>query len=139
MDYSIVVPFHDEEGNLPELYRRLTRVMESLNVEYEHPFDEAESDRGELKFVISYFTSRDEDFSLNINVGQALQSRDWNARAPPQVLHRCEAVVAPSGNEQGAVPVRETTRGAEPEPDDAQGLDPVSQRPQAPPRSGLEQ
>ncbi len=46
MDYSIVVPFHDEEGNLPELYRRLTHVMESLNVEYELVFvDDGSADR----------------------------------------------------------------------------------------------
>jgi glycosyltransferase involved in cell wall biosynthesis len=35
MDYSVVVPFHNEAGNLPELYRRLTKVMEALAVEYE--------------------------------------------------------------------------------------------------------
>jgi glycosyltransferase involved in cell wall biosynthesis len=35
MDYSIVVPIHNEEGSLPELYRRLTDVMETLAVEYE--------------------------------------------------------------------------------------------------------
>lgn len=46
MDYSIVVPFHNEEENLPELYRRLTRVMEALNVEYELVFvDDGSSDR----------------------------------------------------------------------------------------------
>lgn len=45
MNYSIVVPFHNEEDNLPELYRRLTRVMESLN-DYELVFvDDGSDDR----------------------------------------------------------------------------------------------
>lgn len=46
MTYSIVVPFHNEEENLPELYRRLTLVMESLDDEYELVFvDDGSSDR----------------------------------------------------------------------------------------------
>jgi glycosyltransferase involved in cell wall biosynthesis len=49
MDYSIVVPFHNEEGNLPELYRRLTRVMETLAVDHELVFvDDGSSDRTPL-------------------------------------------------------------------------------------------
>ena len=53
MDYSIVVPFHNEEGNVPELYRRLTQVMEALQVEgevdYELVFvDDGSSDRTPL-------------------------------------------------------------------------------------------
>ena len=35
MNFSIVVPFHNEEDNLPVLYRRLTDVMEELGEEYE--------------------------------------------------------------------------------------------------------
>ncbi len=43
--YSIVVPFHNEEDNLPELYRRLTRVMENLGDGYELVFvDDGSSD-----------------------------------------------------------------------------------------------
>ena len=46
LDYSIVVPFHNEEGNLPELYRRLTHMLEALDVEYELVFvDDGSSDR----------------------------------------------------------------------------------------------
>lgn len=46
MNYSIVVPFHNEEENLPELYRRLTRVMEKLDEDYELVFvDDGSSDR----------------------------------------------------------------------------------------------
>lgn len=45
MMYSIVVPFHNEEDNLPELYRRLTRVMENLGDGYELVFvDDGSSD-----------------------------------------------------------------------------------------------
>lgn len=35
MKVSIVVPFHNEEENLPALYQRLTRVMEVMDEEYE--------------------------------------------------------------------------------------------------------
>ncbi len=46
MKYSIVVPFHDEEDNLPVLYRRLTAVMESLGDEYELVFvDDGSTDQ----------------------------------------------------------------------------------------------
>ena len=46
MNYSIVVPFHNEEENLPELYRRLTLVMERLGDDYELVFvDDGSSDR----------------------------------------------------------------------------------------------
>lgn len=46
MNYSIVVPFHNEEENLPELYRRLTQVMEKLGDDYELVFvDDGSSDR----------------------------------------------------------------------------------------------
>lgn len=46
MKHSIVVPFHNEEENLPELYRRLTRAMEQLGDDYELVFvDDGSSDR----------------------------------------------------------------------------------------------
>ena len=46
MKFSIVVPFHNEEENLPELYRRLTQVMESLDEEYELVFvDDGSTDK----------------------------------------------------------------------------------------------
>jgi len=46
MKFSIVVPFHNEEENLPELYARLTRVMEALDDDYELVFvDDGSSDR----------------------------------------------------------------------------------------------
>lgn len=46
MNYSIVVPFHNEEENLPELYRRLTPVMEDLDGDFELIFvDDGSNDR----------------------------------------------------------------------------------------------
>src|SRR5574341_868212 len=44
--YSIVVPFHNEEENLPALYRRLTKVMEEIGDDYEVVFvDDGSVDR----------------------------------------------------------------------------------------------
>ncbi|HEV2666605.1 MAG TPA: glycosyltransferase family 2 protein, partial [Blastocatellia bacterium] len=44
--YSIVVPFHNEEENLPLLYQRLTNVMEELGEDYELVFvDDGSVDR----------------------------------------------------------------------------------------------
>lgn len=46
MNFSIVVPFHNEEKNLPVLYRRLTAVMESIGEEYELIFvDDGSTDQ----------------------------------------------------------------------------------------------
>jgi glycosyltransferase involved in cell wall biosynthesis len=44
--YSIVVPFHNEEENLPALYRRLTDVLEEIGEDYELVFvDDGSDDR----------------------------------------------------------------------------------------------
>lgn len=49
MNYSIVVPFHNEEDNLPVLYRRLTSVMENIGEEYELIFvDDGSTDRTQV-------------------------------------------------------------------------------------------
>jgi dolichol-phosphate mannosyltransferase len=47
MHYSIVVPFHNEEGNVRPLYERLTRVMERVAADdYELVFvDDGSTDR----------------------------------------------------------------------------------------------
>ncbi len=46
MNISIVVPFHNEEDNLPLLYARLTEVMEKVGDEYELVFvDDGSADR----------------------------------------------------------------------------------------------
>jgi hypothetical protein len=51
---------------------KMNTILPALNVEYEHPFDTEEPDHGELKFILSYFTPKGEDFSFNFNVGQEL-------------------------------------------------------------------
>src|SRR3954471_5678945 len=44
--YSIVVPFHNEEENVPRLYDKLTTVMESVGESFEIVFvDDGSSDR----------------------------------------------------------------------------------------------
>src|SRR5262245_52098114 len=44
--YSIVIPFHNEEENLPALYRRLTEVMEEIGDDYELVFvDDGSADK----------------------------------------------------------------------------------------------
>ena len=49
MNYSIVVPFHNEEANLPVLYRRLTVVMEEIGEDYELVFvDDGSSDQTQV-------------------------------------------------------------------------------------------
>jgi glycosyltransferase involved in cell wall biosynthesis len=49
MRYSVVVPFHNEEENLPPLYRRLTTAMESLAADYELVFvDDGSTDRTQV-------------------------------------------------------------------------------------------
>jgi glycosyltransferase involved in cell wall biosynthesis len=46
MNYSIVAPFHNEEENLPVLYRRLTQVMDAIGEAYELIFvDDGSTDR----------------------------------------------------------------------------------------------
>lgn len=63
MDVELRFHFGQEKLNTP---------LFALNAEYEHPFDSAEPDRGELKFIGSYFTPDGQDFSINFNVGQEL-------------------------------------------------------------------
>jgi glycosyltransferase involved in cell wall biosynthesis len=49
MYFSVVVPFHNEEANLPILYRRLTVVMEQLGADYELVLvDDGSSDRTQV-------------------------------------------------------------------------------------------
>lgn len=49
MQYSVVVPFHNEEANITPMYERLTRVMEAVDEEYELIFvDDGSSDRTQM-------------------------------------------------------------------------------------------
>lgn len=72
MNYSIVVPFHNEEENLPELYRRLTRVMEKLDEDYELVFvDDGSNDRThQILRDISHLDPRVTGIRLRRNFGQ---------------------------------------------------------------------
>jgi len=48
------------------------KVLAAMNLEYEHPADDAEPTHGEIKFIFSMYTPKGEDYSLNLNVGQEL-------------------------------------------------------------------
>ncbi len=48
------------------------KILPALNVEYEHPFDSDEADRGELKFILSRYGQDGQDLALNFNVGREL-------------------------------------------------------------------
>jgi hypothetical protein len=50
-------------------------ILPALNVEYEHPVDRAEDDHGELKFIGSMYDDYGNDFTINVNVGWALEHR----------------------------------------------------------------
>lgn len=51
------------------------KLLPALNVEYEHPVDPDEDDHGELKFIGSMYDDYGNDFSINVNVGWALEHR----------------------------------------------------------------
>ncbi len=72
MNYSIVVPFHNEEENLPEIYRRLTVVMEEIGEEYELIFvDDGSVDRTHaILKSISALDPRVTGLRLRRNFGQ---------------------------------------------------------------------
>jgi len=48
---SIVVPFHNEEGNVPEMYARLHSVMEQTGETYELIFVDDGSKDGHLSLA----------------------------------------------------------------------------------------
>lgn len=49
---------------------KMNQILPALNVEYESPFATDESPTARLKFVLSYFTPKGEDFSFNLIKGQ---------------------------------------------------------------------
>ncbi len=69
---SIVVPFHNEEENMPPLYRLLTRVMEAIGEDYELVFvDDGSSDRTQIIMrEISALDPRVTGVRLRRNFGQ---------------------------------------------------------------------
>src|SRR5215510_5767783 len=70
--FSIVVPFHNEEENLPALYQRLTKVMEEMGEEYELVFvDDGSADRTQtILREISALDPRVTGVRLRRNFGQ---------------------------------------------------------------------
>jgi len=70
--YSVVVPFHNEEENMPPLYRRLTKVMEEIGADYELVFvDDGSADRTQtILREISALDPRVTGVRLRRNFGQ---------------------------------------------------------------------
>jgi glycosyltransferase involved in cell wall biosynthesis len=72
MRVSVVVPFHNEEGSISELYLRLTAVLESLGADFELIFlDDGSTDRTPLILKeISALDPRVTGIRLRRNFGQ---------------------------------------------------------------------
>jgi hypothetical protein len=49
------------------------KILPALNVEYEHPSESEEPDRGELKFILSMYNKDGQDISVNFNAGRELE------------------------------------------------------------------
>jgi glycosyltransferase involved in cell wall biosynthesis len=96
MRFSIVIPFHNEEGNIEPLYRRLTAVMESLGEEYELIFvDDGSSDETQVKLKnISQLDPRVTGVRLRRNFGQTA------ALAAGFDLAGGEIIIAMDGDQQ---------------------------------------
>lgn len=100
---SVVIPIFNEAENLQELYRRLTRVMEGLNKDYEIVFiDDGSKDKSFS--IIKDFHSRDKrikaikfnrNFGHHIALtagidyasGDHLVLMDGNLQDPPEEIH----------------------------------------------------
>ena len=70
--YSIVVPFHNEEENVPRLYDKLTTVMESVGDSFELVFVDDGSSDGTFRILqdILAVDSRVTIVKLRRNFGQ---------------------------------------------------------------------
>lgn len=102
--FSLVVPVHNEEGNIPELYRRVTEVMEELGEPYELNFvDDGSKDRSlnllqELHKrdprvrVISLARNFGHQQALSAGLdyarGRAVIVMDGDLQDPPEVIPR---------------------------------------------------
>lgn len=100
--YTIIVPVYNEEAVIQETYRRLTRVMESINEPYELLFVN-DGSRDQTGAIISAFASADErirllDFSRNFGHqiaitagmdharGDAIVIIDGDLQDPPELI-----------------------------------------------------
>ncbi|MFN0190012.1 MAG: glycosyltransferase family 2 protein [Bacteroidia bacterium] len=102
MELSIIIPIYNEEGNLPKLYDRLTKVANSLNVSYELIFVNDGSRDNSLPLIIS-FANQDKhvkyiNFSRNFGhqiavtagidycKGEAVAIIDADLQDPPELI-----------------------------------------------------
>src|SRR5262249_42970077 len=94
--YSIVVPFHNEEESVTELYDRLKAVMESIGDAFELVFvDDGSGDRTfDLLQEIAQIDSRVTVVKLRRNFGQTSGLAGWFHHA------RAEYVIAMDGHLQ---------------------------------------
>jgi len=102
IEYSIIIPVYNEEQNLPELYRRITSVMESITSSYEVVFINDGSRDSSLRTLIQFRQSDDRvkivDFSRNFGHqiavtagldhvrGKAVITMDADLQDPPEVI-----------------------------------------------------
>lgn len=96
MRFSIVVPFHNEEGNIEPLYRRLTTVMESLGEEYELVLvDDGSTDETQVRLKnMAQLDPRVVGIRLRRNFGQTAALSAGFDRA------RGEIIIAMDGDQQ---------------------------------------
>lgn len=103
IEFSIVIPIYDEEDNIPELYRRLTKVMNELGEPYELIFvDDGSGDRS-LE-MLHQLHKEDPDHvrvivltrnfghqqaitaGIDYSYGQAVVVMDADLQDPPEVI-----------------------------------------------------
>ena len=49
------------------------KILPALNVEYEHPSESDEADKGELRFIVSRYGQDGQDIAVNFNMGRELE------------------------------------------------------------------
>jgi polyisoprenyl-phosphate glycosyltransferase len=102
IDFSIILPVYNEEENLPELYRRLTATLSSMNSNYELIFVDDHS-RDNTLLQLKTLSTKDErvkvislarnfghqmaiSAGLDFARGQAVILMDADLQDPPEVL-----------------------------------------------------
>jgi polyisoprenyl-phosphate glycosyltransferase len=101
-DYSVVIPIYNEESNIPELYRRVSAVMESLDGDGELLLiDDGSRDRSlsllrdlhrtdrrvvYLSFARNFGHQIAVTAGLNYARGQAVIVMDADLQDPPEII-----------------------------------------------------
>lgn len=104
VEFSVVVPVCNEEGNIPELYRRLTVVMEELAEPYELNFvDDGSMDQSlyllrevqkrdprvrVISLARNFGHQRALSAGLDFSRGRAVVMMDGDLQDPPEVIPR---------------------------------------------------